>query len=73
MTFLHYGDPVRRESRFGNSLGALMRRAGGCGRAAAPRLRRVGNGCVGRRNPLPMTTHLTSPNPSATCLNTLMI
>jgi hypothetical protein len=39
----------------------------------ASHLHRVGNGCVVERDPLLTSTHLASPDPSATCLNTLMI
>ena len=34
---------------------------------------RVGNGCVLGRDPLLTSTHLALPDPSATCLNLLMI
>jgi hypothetical protein len=36
-------------------------------------LQRVGNGCVVGRDPLLTGAQLTSPDPSATCLKTLMI
>ena len=36
-------------------------------------LQRVGNGSVVGRDPLLTSTHLVSPDPSATCLNTLKI
>jgi hypothetical protein len=76
MTFLAVRRSRSSRVSIGTLLEALTRRPGmssGCGHAAASHLHRVGNGCVVGRDPLLTSTHLASPDPSATCLNTLMI